>query len=164
MLENGEQPTHIHPTSGENKRSTDFFGYPYKWYWKRIRSVVVGLILFEIVVSVLLVSGVAGESLQTGIQIVTLPIEILLFILIAWKTRDGQGIPWRRAAAVGIMAGAILGVSMAVVKLFVLRQHWTLFNLFTEPIFTALAGALICSATAILINKILASKKSSTKI
>lgn len=135
------------------KETTDIFGYSLKWYWKRVKTAVIPLIIFEVSISLALIIFNASSSITDGVNIVMLPAEVAVFAFIGWNIVRKERVFWNQALVSGAFAGFVLGAVMAVFKILAVRGPWTVFNIFTEPIFTGIAGAFVAGAVGVLVSK-----------
>ncbi|MFA5029735.1 MAG: hypothetical protein WC518_03235 [Patescibacteria group bacterium] len=70
-------------------------------------------------------------------------IRLIIFLLIGWRVIKVFGRSLPIAAIAGGCAGLVIGLVVAIFRLFDGFQLWKLFNLITETVLVAVVGALV---------------------
>ncbi len=132
---------------GARQKGTFIYGIDIGWYLKEARaplSIAGGIILLMTVVSLIMPLSWA-DAADAG----TFVVKLCLF---AWVGRHfvvKRAVPAKVAAVGAACAGFMLGLALAFLRFFVVREVWTLFNLTMEPVVTALFAYCIGGIVAL---------------
>lgn len=115
--------------------------------WRNIKAPWALLSIIDIAAT--LVGSFDIPLLSGVLQALLLPFELIVYVSVGVRTvHDGS--EWRGAALRCAALGAVFGLTMAVVKVALIGENWTLYNLVTEPGMTALAGMVAGGASGAL--------------
>lgn len=132
---------------GISKKGTLIYGIDIGWYLKEARTplLVAGGIILFMTLSSLIVPSLWADAADAG----TFVVKLCLF---AWMGRQfvvKRGVSAKVAAVGAACAGLALGLALAFLRFFVVREVWTLFNLTMEPVLTALFAYCIGGIVAL---------------
>ena len=118
--------------------------------WRAVHAVWLTATLLLIAVSLADDFGLFGYLSWLVTHFLPAIIYLISFSLMSWlvvRQAPRQESSWRplamRLFANSFFAGLIVGFGVAFFKLFWYHQLWTVFNLITEPLITALIGLII---------------------
>lgn len=126
------------------------YGLDLAWYMRVIRTPVLygGVLVLCAVLLAAVLPGIWGE----GADALSFVVKLAVWIAIGWhgvRAREGGT---GAAALAGGISGLAIGIVLALLRVLVVREVWTVFNLIIEPVVTGVFGYLV-SGTAALSRK-----------
>ncbi|MEW6610210.1 MAG: hypothetical protein AB1352_01075 [Patescibacteria group bacterium] len=129
------------------KKGTLIYDIDLGWYLKEVRSplFIAGGIIIVMTLSALIVPNVWADAADAS----TFVAKLCLFAWVGRQFAVKRAVSAKVAAIGAACAGFALGLALAFVRFFVVREVWTLFNFTMEPVLTALFGYCIGGIVAL---------------
>ena len=129
------------------KKGTLIYGIDIGWYLKEARTplLVAGGIILFMTLSSLIMPSLWADAADAG----TFVVKLCLFAWVGRQFVVKRAVPAKVAAVGAACAGLMLGLMLAFLRFFVVREVWTLFNLTMEPVVTALFAYCIGGIVAL---------------
>lgn len=123
------------------------YGLDLGWYVQQIRMPVLSgsALAAGLTVLTFALSGVWADSADA----LSFMVKLAVWTFIGWKCVRRSGSKAGVAAMAAGLAGIAIGMSLSLLRLLVVREVWTLFNLIVEPVVSGIFGYLVGGATAL---------------
>lgn len=124
-----------------------WYGLDLAWYMRVIRAP--SLYGGVLALCAALLAASLPEFWGDGADAFSFIIKLAVWLTIGWQAVRMHHARVGVAALAGGLSGLAVGVALALLRVLVVREVWTLFNLIVEPVVTGIFGYMVSGAAAL---------------